>query len=142
MRVDATWNIFKAYSDEAEKKRILEMLVEQKAVDLKSIMSFCQFFNYDEEEATIMYIHHCFFPSDQDLNIGDISYQERIDQCDLSQINNLKKLEGLFITMVKKISSYDYERLTYIFKKIAEITDEEQSQFCAEENDPLPVNPT
>lgn len=135
LRVEQACNIFKAYSDEGEKKRIIELLVQQKSIDLKAIIQFCQFFNYDEEEATFMYIENCVLPLDQNVvAAGDNSYQEKIDQCDLSMMNNIKKLENLFHSMVKRISSYDYERLTFIFKKIAGITDSEETQICAEEN--------
>ena len=36
--------------------------------------------------------------------------------------------------IAQKISSYDYERLTYIFKKIVEITESEDARIVAEDN--------
>ena len=60
--------------------------------------------------------------------------QEKIDNCDLSLLNDQKQLEKRLYGIAQKISSYDYERLTYIFKKIVEITDSEDARTVAEDN--------
>ena len=76
--------ISRAYSDEGEKRKILELLVAVKSVDLKSILNFCELFGCDEEKATFMYLEVCLLPPD-DVNVSsaeqllDTSYQVRIN---------------------------------------------------------------
>jgi len=135
LRIPQQYNIYNVHSDAAEKKRVLESLVQHKDIDRKSIINFCESFSFDEEEAILMYIE-CQLLHIKNKMVADITYQEKVDECVqvYNRLQNNSRLERLFNSIAIKISPYDYERLIYVFKKCAEITESEDLKTAAEEN--------
>lgn len=137
LRIPPPWNIYSVNSDTVERRRILEILVQHKDIDIQSIMMYCKSFSCDEEEAILMYIECQLLPSEHFSLTTKTAYQEKIDECIsmyMSRMQTYTNLEKLLNSSVNKISPYDYERLTYVFKKIADISDHDDSKACSEEN--------
>eukprot|EP00111_Clytia_hemisphaerica_P002309 TCONS_00006511-protein len=110
---------------------ILQSLIKHPNIDLQSITTFCDSFGYDDELAILNYVEY------QLTNTRGKAldyYQENIDKA-IPMLSNISKLQSILKSNIqKKISPFDYERLTFIFKKLLEISEEESLKLICYEN--------
>ncbi|XP_065660662.1 kinetochore-associated protein 1 isoform X2 [Hydra vulgaris] len=133
LRVPPPWNIYSVNSDPVERQRILEIIVQHKDIDLSSISLYCQSFSFDEEKALLMYIGNLLTPTNSMKPQFHSNYQEKIDEA-IHILRNYENLERFMNNAIIKISPYDYERLAYTFKKIADVTENNDRKITCDDN--------